>query len=208
MIRRIILCCLAVLLITTGVLPLLAQAPQPFSADMKLTGKGVSSTGKLFSSGDKVRMEMTAMGRSSITIADNVKKMAWVLMPDQKMYMEMSTENAQKKGPGYRNYNPANPCEGLANTTCQKVGTETVNGELCDKWVFTSKGNGPNLTTWISKANGIPIKSVTADGATMELSNIKFGAQSASLFEVPAGYQKFDIGNVGNMMKGLGKVAQ
>ncbi len=205
--RRILVCCFAFLFILNA-LTLVAQAPQSFSADMKMTGKNITATGKLFSSGDKVRMETTAMGRSSVVIADNTKKLAWMLMPEQKMYMEMSTENAQRRGPSYRNYNPANPCEGIADTTCQKVGTETVNGELCDKWQFVSKGKGPNLTTWISKSTNIPIKSVTADGSTMELSNIKVGPQSASLFELPTGYQKFDMGNMGNMMRNMGRNAE
>jgi hypothetical protein len=39
-----------------------------------------------------------------------------------------------------------------------------------------------------------------SDGSTMELLNIKEGPQSPSLFEVPAGYQKFDMSN---MMRNL-----
>lgn len=168
---------------------------------MKMTGKGITADGKLYSDGNKVRMEMNARGQQSITIADNTKKLAWMIMPAQKMYMEMSTANAEKKGASYRSYNPANPCEGLPNTTCTKVGTEMMNGELCTKWQFVSKGNGPNLTTWISQKSSIPVKTVTSDGSTMELTNIKTGPQPASLFQVPAGYQKFDMTN---MMKGLG----
>lgn len=186
----------------------MAQTGGPsFSADMKMAGKGVSSTGKLYSSGDKVRMEIKAQAAKAgpmgnmIMISDSTKKLAYMLMPEQKMYMEMSTANAEKKGPSYRSYNPLNPCEGLPNTKCTKVGTEMMNGELCTKWQFVSTGNGPNLTTWISQKTNIPVKTVTADGSTMELTNIQTGPQSASLFQVPAGYQKFDMGN---MMKGLG----
>lgn len=175
---------------------------------MKMTGKGVSSTGKLYVSDDKVRMETTAMGHPSTIIADHTKKLAWILMPQQKMYMEMSTVSAQSKGQSFHMYNPANPCAGIPDTTCQKIGTEMVNGQLCDKWQFVSKGKGPNLTTWISKTNNIPIKSVTADGSTMELTNIQTGPQSPTLFQVPAGYQKFGMGNMGSMMKGLGQTEE
>lgn len=203
--RRILICC-SVLLVVVATLPLLlAQGSQGFSADMKITGKGVSSTGKLYAAGEKARMEMTMMGHTSITISDQAKKMAYVLMPDQKMYMQMSTEGVQKqqKGPSFRNYNPANPCENVPDVTCQKIGPEMMNGQMCTKWSFIHKNAKENLTVWIDQKTGIPVKSQTADGSTMELSNVKMGAQPASLFEVPPGYQKFDMGG---MMKGLGKM--
>lgn len=165
--------------------------------------KGMAGTGKLYSSGDKVRMEMNAMGHPSITIADSIKKMAYVLMPEQKMYMQMSTEaQGQHKGPDWRMYNAANPCANVPNTTCQKVGMEMVNGRMCAKWQFTGQSKASNRTVWIDQQTGIPVKSVSDDGTTLEITNIKLGSQSPSLFEIPAGYQKFDMGG---MMKGLGK---
>jgi hypothetical protein len=49
-----------------------------------------------------------------------------------------------------------------------------------------------------------PIKVLSAEGATMELTNVKEGAQPASTFEVPAGYRKMDLGG----MMGGGKPPQ
>jgi hypothetical protein len=92
-----------------------------------------------------------------------------------------------------RAYDPGNPCAGLDGTTCQKVGTETVNGYPCDKWQLTGKENS---TVWISQQYHFPIKSVNADGSSVEFSNIKTGPQDASLFQVPAGYQKMDMGGM------------
>ncbi len=188
MIRRTLFFCLAVLLIATAALPLLAQTTRPFSADIKFTGKGVNWPGKIFFSGEKVRTEVVVTGSLLITITDNTKKKAWSLDPELKTYMEMRTETALI--PSFRSYNPANPCEGIAETTCQRVDTEIVDGQLCDKWEFVSRGKGPSLTIWISKTNGIPVKSVTAEGSTIELSNIRIGPQSRKLFKVPASYDK------------------
>jgi hypothetical protein len=48
----------------------------------------------------------------------------------------------------------------------------------------------------------MPIKTVTADGTVVEFTNFKEGPQEAKLFEIPAGYRKFDIGA---MMQGHGR---
>jgi outer membrane lipoprotein-sorting protein len=198
-IRRLAVCYFALLLILLAAAPLLAQAVSPFSADMKFaSAKGVSGTGKLYFSGDKVRMEMSAQGHDSIIISDQSRKIADVLMPQQQMYMEMSTnmQGGNRRGPDWRAYDPANPCKDLPDTTCQKVGTEMVNGSLCTQWQFTGKSASSSRTVWIDQKTGIPIKTQTADGTTMEITNIKQGPQSPSLFEIPAGYKKFDMGNM------------
>lgn len=160
---------------------------------------GMAGVGKLFFAGDKVRMEMSAMGHQSVIITDMPHKLAYVVMPEQHMYMQMSMEaQGAHKGPDWHMYNAANPCANIPNTTCQKIGTETVNGRMCTKWKFAGHDAGTNRTVWIDQT-GMPIKTVADDGTAVEITDIKPGPQSPSLFEVPAGYQKLDMGN---MMKG------
>lgn len=195
-IRRSAYCGVALLLIILAGLPLLAQVPSSFSSDMKFASpKGTSGTGKLYFAGQKVRMEMIAQGHNSIMISDRSLKIAYIVMPQQKMYMEMSTDRpGPQRGPNWQAYDAASPCKTLSNTTCEKIGTEVVDGRMCNKWKFT--GSSSSSTVWIDQKNGIPIRTLTSDGTTMELTNIKEGPQSASLFEVPAGYQKMDMGNM------------
>lgn len=192
---------LVLFLAAAAVLPLPAQTPGPFSADMAFSGgQGMSATGKLFFNGDKVRMEMTTQGHSSVMISDQAKKTAYMLMPQQKMYMAMPTDGAaaggRRRGPDWRAYDAANPCANMPDTTCTKAGNETVNGRLCTKWQFSGKAN---RTVWIDQKTGIPIKTQMENGATMDLTNVQEGAQAASLFEIPDGYQKMDMGNMMNM---------
>ena len=197
MIRRFAFCGIALLLIILAGLPLLAQVPSSFSSDIKFASpRGMSGTGKLYFAGQKVRMEMNAQGHNSIMISDQSLKIAYVVMPQQRMYMEMSTDRPgpQQRGPNWQAYDAATPCKTLPDTICEKIGTEVVDGRLCNKWKFT--GSNSSRTVWIDQKNGIPIKSLMSDGTTMELTNIKEGPQSASLFEVPAGYQKMDMGNM------------
>jgi hypothetical protein len=57
--------------------------------------------------------------------------------------------------------------------------------------VTDKKGRVTNL--WIDEKLHLPIKVVTQD-ATMLLSNIKEGEPDASLFVIPAGFHKIDLG--------------
>lgn len=200
MTRGIAIRCSVFLLALLMAVATLAQLPPArFAADMKFTSKNMSSTGKLYFGGSKVRMEMNAMGRQSIMITDRQRKVVYMLMPDQHMYMEMSTENAGQRGAGrppaqdWHTYDPANPCASTPDTTCQQLGTGMADGRLCTKWLFTHK-RGTTQTVWIDQKTGIPIRTEGSDGSLMELTNINQGPQSDSLFEIPAGYTKFDMG--------------
>lgn len=189
------------IVVLLSALSLLAQVPPQFSADMKISSKGMGGTGKLYVGGQKVRMDMSVQGAQTTVITRNDRKVVYMLMPN-KTYMEMSTEmkGAQKGGPEWRMYDPANPCADTPGMSCTKAGTGIVSGRLCNKWLFTEKQSGSRMTVWIDQKTAIPVKSEMSDGSSMELLNIKEGSPSPSLFEVPAGYQKFDMNN---MMRNL-----
>jgi Domain of unknown function (DUF4412) len=178
----------------------LAQMPKPFSADVTVTPvreKGHSMAGKVYFGGKKFRMDSSMEGHDSIIISDPANKVGYLLMPQQKMYMEMRQDGMMgRRGPDMRAYDASNPCAAEEGVTCKKVGTETVNGRMCDKWEFT-RGGANTRTVWIDKANYIPIKTVEANGTAVEFKNIKEDPQPASLFEIPAGYQKMDMGMMG-----------
>ncbi len=179
--------------------------PSPFSADMKMHAKGGDDmSGKFFFAGQKMRMDMDAHGRTMSTITDLATKKSFVLMHDQKMYMEQNLNHPMGRGPRMpeiKPYDPANPCANEPGVTCRKIGTEMVNGRSCEKWEFTKNG-AKESTVWIDQKLHFPIKTVHEDGTSMELTNIKDGAPPASTFDIPAGYQKFDMGN---MMRGMGR---
>jgi outer membrane lipoprotein-sorting protein len=172
---------------------------QSFSADMKTTGhKGEDMTGKFFFSGPDrhIRMDMATHGQNVSILADAgnaTNPKTTMIMHDRRMYMEMNGAGPgmRQKTPQVRVYDPNNPCSVEEGTTCKKVGTETVDGHPCDKWEFTGKDA---QTVWIAQDLHFPIKTQHADGSTIEFTNIKPGPQDASVFQVPAGYQKFDMG--------------
>lgn len=185
-------------LLVLGVSPAIAgqtPMPQPFSADFTMTSAagGEMSSGKIYFSLPKMRMESSSKGQETIMIMDQGSQTAYILMPKQHMYIESRTNQQNPmmrqspKAP--TSFDPNHPCG--ANEKCEKVGTETVNGRVCDKWVTTgAKGMS---TAWVDQKLTFPIKTQSANGEIWQLTNIKEGKPDASLFQVPAGYRKMDI---------------
>lgn len=166
-----------------------------FSADMVSSVKGGGSfTGQIFTAKDKVRMDMAGM--TTITRMD--KNVTWVIMPAQAMYMEQPIDmdkvvSATDKVPG--------EIERIL------LGQETIDGRATTKYkiAYISKDIRAEVFQWIDNASSIPIKTQSVDGNwAMEYRNLKTGTQDPSLFEVPAGYNKFAMPNIaqmGRMMK-------
>ena len=181
----------------------MAQVPgaTPFSADTSMKMKdGKNITGKVYFGGGKMRQEMNMQGHEVIQIMDFQRKVTDMLMPQQKMYMEMPygqmmQQHRGPKMPDLKAYDPNNPCAQSENMTCEKAGTETVNGRSTEKWIFHNKKDGSTMTTWIDTKLHYPIRMVNNE-MQMDLTNVQEGMPAASLFDVPPGYRKFDMGGM------------
>ncbi len=190
---------IAVLFMSVAVVAF-GQAPGavPFSADMAMKMKdGKNLSGKVYFSGTKLRQEMMTNGQQVIQIIDLKREVSDMLMPQQKMYMEMSYSDALKqrrgpKMPDLKAYDPNNPCAQSPDMTCERAGSETVNGRATEKWIFKNKKNAYAFTTWVDQKIHYPIRTAS-DEFEMNLTNVQEGMPTASLFEIPAGYRKFDL---------------
>jgi outer membrane lipoprotein-sorting protein len=177
------------------------MTPQPFSSDMAITTKtGEKVTGKFYFSPPKQRMDMSTQGRDVIMITDAKTQTSDILMVQQHMYIETHGGQASPMAANMpkidTNLDPSNPCAARADATCKKVGSETMNGRMCDKWEFTDNKKG-TTNAWIDQKLHFPIKAQNSDGSVFELSNVKDGAPAASVFEIPADYRKMDMGMMG-----------
>ncbi len=182
----------------------ISQAKVEYSADSYMETQGMSVTSKVFHAENKDRMEMKVQGTNNIIINRMDKKLAWVLMPEQKMYMETSLEEGKKKS------NDINDCQ----IEQQQLGSEVVNGLKATKNKITMScpdGLKYDGSTWVTK-EGIMVKmdsvAKTDKGDIpfkMELKNLNIARQDPGLFEIPTGYQAFNMGGVmgafGDMMK-------
>lgn len=152
-----------------------------FSADMVMTQQGVTTNAKVFMSGEKSRME--APGSVSISRMD--KKVVWILMPEQKMYMEQAFDPSKMTV-------SSGKVEGELERT--PLGKDTVDGKVTDKYKVTYEIQGMKneMYQWIESGSNFPLKTASIDGSwSVEYKNINTGPQPDPLFEVPAGYKKF-----------------
>jgi hypothetical protein len=165
----------------------LAQAAE-FSASMITKASGMEIPGKIYVKGDKMRNEIQAQGQTIINIMRPDKKVVWIIMPQQKAYMEMPiTQETQQKMMTLTQKQKAK---------MKKVGTETIEGYTCDKYETTMDHQGKSTTmyTWIATDLGMPIKVVSQDGSfSTEFKDIKPGEMADTLFEAPQGYQKMKM---------------
>ena len=172
-------------------------AMREFSADVKTSmAEGPSSAGKIYVGPGKLRMEMTSGGQQSVTIFDSQAQTGWVLMPQQKMYMELKQQNelAQlaKQAPS------GNPCDNIPGSTCRQAGEENVNGRNTVKWeiAMNQGGRQSTITQWFDPSIGFVVRQQTSDGMAFDVTNIQPGSQPASLFELPPDYKKLSVPGV------------
>jgi outer membrane lipoprotein-sorting protein len=158
-----------------------------FSAVVVTRADSQETKGKIYIQGEKMRQEFSSPEGKTVNIARPDKKVMWVLMPSQKMVMEMPFSQADLKK------TMAMPKD---KAEMKLLGPETVNGYETEKYETSMKTNGKTVKSfvWVSKKLGVPLKMVSEDGKfSMEYLEIKEGGVAAELFEVPQGYQKMTM---------------
>jgi hypothetical protein len=199
-------CCFAFLLVFL-VTASFALAQTEFSADIVDTAKDGGVKAKIFFAKDKIRIEPTqnnARGGGAL-IMNLATQTSTVLMDQQHMYMDMPVQLANQRGAYnfFRTGDADNACADWMQQkwnkggTCHKVGSDTVSGRSTVKYEGTN-ANGESGAVWLDPKLRFPVKWQGKNGGG-ELRNIQEAAQPASLFEVPAGYTKMDMGG---MMQG------
>lgn len=156
------------------------KMPAAYACDISATADGQKVTGRLFYGGtDKQRMEMKAQGMDAVMIVRKDLKQILMLMPAQKMAMQMPYDPTQV---------PMQDPTNDPNAVFTKQGSETVNGVACDKYEWTS--GAEKGTVWVDAKQNVMIRAVDAKTkGQADFSNYKIGAQDAALFEQPQGYQ-------------------
>jgi hypothetical protein len=180
----------AAVCLTSLAAPSFAAGPLPtptveYSADRVIESEVGTIEGKVYATKDKERTETSMKGMTSVMILRRDKQAGYMLMPAQKMYMQMDFAKAQQQVGG------GQPADAVDIT---EVGAETIEGQATKKYKLIMKDGSAGGFMWFTK-DGIMVKmdAVVKSGRdksrmTMTLKNIKVGSQDASLFEVPAGY--------------------
>ena len=127
----------------------------------------------------KFRYEISEGGQTMIYLIDLATRTYYWYLPQEKIAYKMDMGQA-----------PENPVENAEQIIPVKVGTETVDGKLCDVYQWTFEGS--SMKQWIWKEKSFPIRAeaTTSSGTTIiEYKNIVFGPLADSLFQLPAGVQ-------------------
>lgn len=175
--------------ISSIVLSSMASAAE-FSADLIIDNPQGKFAGKVYIKGDKIRQEILKEDMKQVVILRLDKGVTWTLMPENKMYMEISGIGKKATDPEIE--------EKIKDMAEKKsLGKEKVNGYICEKYqyVYHDKSLGV-LTQWLSKRLNYPIKTeykAAAYNMVTEYKNIKEERIPDSLFEIPSGYQKMQL---------------
>jgi len=176
-----------------------------------------------------VRIDMDVKGFGGM-IMDLKDKQMIILMPQQKMYMvnvfnnpdqqakakaQVDANNVQIKDTGEK--------DTILGYSCEKFVVTDAKGLTTQLWLahdlqgFTGMNPGAGMgrrpqvpAAWeeLAKNGGFPMRVVSADSKgekfRMEVTSVNPQSLPESVFEVPAGYQKFDMAAMfGNAAKGL-----
>ncbi len=195
-------CVVSVLFLAT-----FAFSQAEFSAEI-VNNQKHDSQAKIYFGKDKMRVESANKDpRSGGAMIVNLStQTSTVVMDQQHMYMEIPQQMANQRMAYnfFRTGDVENACSDwmqmAANKggTCHKVGNETVNGRSTVKYEGTN-AKGETGFVWLDPKLRFPVKWQGKNNDSGELRNIQEGSQPASLFEIPAGYKKFEMPNMGNM---------
>lgn len=176
--------------------------------------------------GNKVRMDLAGQAGMGGMIMDTDKKEMITIMDSEKMYMVMAMPELDTTKAGKQDdvkLEKTGETEKILGYKAEKY-ISTAEGVKTELWLaegigsFTAMGNGGGMgkrkgapQAWERALAGkelFPLRVVGLDKAgketfRMETTAINKQTLPDSLFTPPAGYQKFDMGGMGGMLKGM-----
>jgi hypothetical protein len=155
-----------------------------FSADFVEVEDGITTKGKFYAGPLGIRMEGTSDGEPYLLIVNLPQSVSWMVQVDEGMYFELPF-NPQDSGTFF------DPCPELSRKKTM-VGRETLDGRTVEKWQCTMS-DGRIDTVWFDERLKATVRRQGKGGSSFELRNIKEGALSKDLFQVPAGFMKIAI---------------
>ena len=176
------------------------QPTVSFAAWRVMTAGSATMEGPYYYAPGKHRSEMGVEGQTVTAILREDRELLWTLLPQQNMYMEVSFDT---RAPGTAGF------EGSDIVESRELGDEEVNGQRTTKYEITVRDPGGQTaagTLWAT-SQMIPVKmDMVVDGGehvVVELRDIEIGPQPDELFEVPAGFTRLSLGNLGAIAEGF-----
>jgi hypothetical protein len=172
-----------------------------YSADSYMETAEAVMEGPLYYAPGKERREYLMDGQKMIMITRHDKKTAWMLMPEEKTYMEMKLSSKQGRKDDLSAYKDqadhdrADTVNGVKATKSKIIMTAPDGGKLGGFMWTTREGI-------LVKMDAIAVEKGSKERFTINLKNLKIGKQDPKLFEVPADYTGMDMGGIGKALSG------
>jgi len=158
-----------------------------FSAQVVTLYQGQESRGRVYVKGNRIRQEFPSGSGTRIVIYNAGTKMAWMLRPERKMYLEMPLGEEMVR----------DLMQTAKDRAAMKpLGAETVNGYAADKYETVFRTNGSELKhyVWIAQKLGMIIKIDSLDQSfSREYRDIKEGGVPEALLTPPPDYRKMSL---------------
>ena len=160
----------------------LAAAPAlEGSADFETVRQGlISTSGKLYARGKKIRTDTEARGMKTSMIMETENRKVWVIAGDNCLQHDLSGDASRTSflitEPGAKE---------------ERVATETIDGHPTEKFKVTTSPGGKPRVHYVWRATdlkGFPVQASDEAGTTKtKLKNIDLRKPDAALFKPPSG---------------------
>ena len=200
------------------------------SLALSVDKKGRSQNMDYSIKGKKLRIDMSAEGNQISTIMDMEKMEVIMLMPDQKMYMVHSIKKpaeqvAEKAAQSNVEIEVTGKTETILGYKCNEMLVKDK-GTVTECWLAEGLGSfqgmgspaeggrkSANAAKWeeaLKGKEGFPLRVISRNTKgkevyKMEATKVEPGSLPNSLFVPPEGYEKFQMPNLGGLLKGLGQ---
>ncbi len=154
------------------------------SADTLMAEDGEQQRGKIYIKGEKYRIQRE--GDPEYIILRHDRKVMWVVIPEEKVYVEMPLDPGRT--PQIQERNPGEISRTL-------IGSEVIDGHPTNKYEITVKEGSRTETfyQWTATDINFPIKTSAVKGEwSVEFMNIKNKVPD-SVFRIPEDYEKAKV---------------
>ncbi len=170
-----------------------SEVTTPFRAEARMSAEGEQVNSVIYFDDGRLREELSVKGQGVVMLYRQDGGKAQMIMP-MGMYMEFDLGAGQNEQMDeYR----------LVERT--ELGRETVNGFDTTRYRVIYEGPDGRYQgdAWFTDENiGVRCDMTASEGGEstrvlFEITKLELGDQADSLFEIPAGYRKFDLGAMG-----------
>lgn len=124
---------------------------------------------QMYVSSKAVRTETNNNNQLQVEIVFPEQGRRVMLIPQQHRYMEQN--GLPPLAPAATQQKNFNPCAGVPDTRCKKLGSEKLQGREAEKWQITAQRDGRTLVSqhWIDIERRLALREKFADGTLSEL---------------------------------------